>query len=322
MKQIFSMKTKILTSNQLYKAARLLHQGQLVAIPTETVYGLAALISSEPAISSIFAVKKRPGDNPLIVHVASFKQIDQVALSPSKLFFQLAEAFFPGPLTIIIPRRHDLSPLISAGLDSVAIRMPSHPIAANLIQMLKAPIVAPSANLSGRPSATNAQHVLDDFDQKISAVVDGGRATLGVESTVISLLSNPPVILRPGSITKQEIENVLGITIDVQISLQKGPIYSPGMKYRHYAPSIPVKLFYKKEQIDSYCEKTDFNKRMLLSTSSLFIENCDYYKLSMQDLYTCFRHAEKNGYSEILVFCDSMTQSNATLMNRLTKASN
>ncbi|KAG6559731.1 Threonylcarbamoyl-AMP synthase [Candidatus Rhabdochlamydia oedothoracis] len=315
------MKTKILTSNQLHKAAMLLYHGQLVAIPTETVYGLAALISSESALSSIFAVKKRPMDNPLIVHIASLKQIDQIALPPSKLFLQLAEAFFPGPLTMIIPRHRDLSPLISAGLDSVAIRMPSHPMTIDLIHMLKAPIVAPSANLSGRPSATTVQHVLDDFDRKIPAIVDGGKTTLGVESTVISLLSNPPVILRPGSITKQEIENVLGITIDVQISLQKGPVYSPGLKYRHYAPCIPVKLFYKKEQIDSYCKKAASNKRMLLSTSSLFIANCDYYKLSTQDLYACFRHAEKNGYSEILIFCDSMAQSNVALMNRLTKAS-
>lgn len=315
------MKTKILTSSQLHKAASLLHQGQLIAIPTETVYGLAAIISSESALSSIFAVKKRPIDNPLIVHVANLKQIDQIALPPPKLFFQLAEAFFPGPLTVIIPRHRDLSPLISAGLDSVAIRMPSHPIAIDLIQMLKAPIVAPSANLSGRPSATDVQHVLDDFDQKISAIVDGGRTNLGVESTVISLLSNPPMILRPGSITKQEIEHVLGRVIDVQTSLQEGPVYSPGMKYRHYAPYIPIKLFYEKEQISFYCKKATSNKRMLLSTSFLFIENCDYYKLSAQDLYACFRHAEKNGYSEILIFCDAMAQSNVALMNRLIKAS-
>lgn len=315
------MKTKILTSNQLHKAAKLLHQGQLVAIPTETVYGLAALISSESAISSIFAVKKRPADNPLIVHIASLKQIDQIALPPSKLFFQLVEAFFPGPLTMVTASRHDLSPLISAGLDSVAIRMPSHPVTIDLIQMLKVPIVAPSANLSGRPSATDVQHVLDDFDQKISAIVDGGKTAFGLESTVISLLSHPPVILRPGSITKQEIEDVLGLTIDVQTSQQKGPVYSPGMKYRHYAPYIPIKLFYQKEQINSYCKKAPSNKRMLLSRSFLFIENCDYYKLSTQDLYACFRHAEKNNYSEILIFCDPIIQNNIALMNRLIKAS-
>ena len=316
------MKTKILTSNQLHKAAKLLHQGQLVAIPTETVYGLAALISSESAISSIFAVKKRPSDNPLIVHIANLNQLNQIALPPPKIFFQLAEAFFPGPLTMIIPRHRDLSPLISAGLDSVAIRMPAHPITMNLMQMLDDPIVAPSANLSGRPSATDMQHVLEDFDQKISAVIDGGKATFGVESTVISLLSSSPVILRPGSITKQEIEKVLGRNIDVQTSLQKGPVYSPGMKYRHYAPCIPVKLFYERKQIASYCKKTDSSRRMLLSTSSFFAENCDHYKLSTQDLYSCFRYAEKRGYSEVLIFCDPITQSNLALMNRLTKASN
>ncbi|MGL4539708.1 MAG: L-threonylcarbamoyladenylate synthase [Candidatus Rhabdochlamydia sp.] len=315
------MKTKILTSNQLHEAAKLLLQGQLVAIPTETVYGLAALSSSKSAISSIFTTKQRPADNPLIVHISNLEQIDQLALPPPKLFFQLAEAFFPGPLTLIIQRHPNLNPLISAGLESVAIRMPSHPIAKELIHILQIPIVAPSANLSGRPSATEVQHVLDDFDQKISAVIDGGRTALGIESTVISLLANQPVILRPGKITKQEIEEVLGITVDVQLSLQQGPAYSPGMKYRHYAPCIPVKLFYDRERIDSYCEEASSHKRMLLAVSSLIVSNCDYYKLCMQDLYACFRHAEKNGYDEILVFCDSMIQSNLALMNRLIKSS-
>lgn len=315
------MKTKILTYNQLDEAAELLHQGQLVAIPTETVYGLAALSSSKSAISSIFTTKQRPVDNPLIVHISSLEQINCLALPPSKLFFQLAEAFFPGPLTVIIQRHPDLNPLISAGLDSVAIRMPSHPIAKELIHLLKIPIVAPSANLSGRPSATEVQHVLDDFNQKIPAVIDGGRASLGIESTVISLLSNRPVILRPGKITKQEIEEVLGITVDVQLSLQKGPAYSPGMRYRHYAPCIPIKLFYERGQIDSYCKKEPSNKRMLLAVSSFVVPNCDYYKLCIQDLYACFRHAEKSGYEEILVFCNFTVQSNLALMNRLIKAS-
>lgn len=315
------MKTKILTSNQLHEAAKLLLQGQLVAIPTETVYGLAALSSSKSAISSIFTTKQRPADNPLIVHISSLEQIDRLALPPPKLFFQLAEAFFPGPLTIIIQRYPDLDPLISAGLDSVAIRMPSHPIAKELIHILQVPIVAPSANLSGRPSATEVQHVLDDFNQKIPAVIDGGKTSLGIESTVISLMTNQPVILRPGKITKQEIEEVLGITIAMQGSLQKGPAYSPGMKYRHYAPCIPVQLFYDREGIDSYCKEASSHKRMLLATSFLIASNCDYYKLSMQDLYACFRHAEKNGYKEILVFCDSTIQSNLALMNRLIKAS-
>lgn len=316
------MKTKILTSSQLHEAVELLHQGHLVAIPTETVYGLAAHFSCESAISSIFIAKQRPLDNPLIVHISTLEQVDQIALSPPKLFFQLAEAFFPGPLTIIIQRHPRLSPLISAGLESVAIRMPSHPIAKELIRMLKAPVVAPSANLSGRPSATDVQHVLDDFDQKISAVIDGGRTDLGIESTVISLLSNPPVILRPGKVTKQEIEKVLGMPINMQTSLQKGPAYSPGMKYRHYAPCIPVKLFYKRDEIDAYCKKPSSNKRALLGYSYLSMPNCDYYKLCMRDLYASFRDAEKKAYEEILIFCDSIAQSDLALMNRLIKASN
>ena len=316
------MKTKVLTPSQLYEAVELLQQGHLVAIPTETVYGLAAHFSCESAISSIFTAKQRPLDNPLIVHISALEQIGQLALSPSALFFQLAEAFFPGPLTIIVKRHPGLSRLISAGLESVAIRMPSHPIAKELIHMLKAPVVAPSANLSGRPSATNVQHVLDDFDQKISAVIDGGQTDLGTESTVISLLSNPPVILRPGKITKQEIEKVVGMPVGMQMSLQKGPAYSPGMKYRHYAPRIPVKLFYKKDEIDAYCNKSSSGKRVLLSSSYLSMPNCDYSKLCMRDLYALFRNAEKNAYDEIIVFCDSIDQSDLALMNRLIKASN
>jgi L-threonylcarbamoyladenylate synthase len=287
------MKTKILTYRQLDEAANLLHQGQLVAIPTETVYGLAALSSCESGIASIFTAKQRALDNPLIVHISSLDQVDQLALSPPELFFQLAQAFFPGPLTLITQRHPQLSPLISAGLESVAIRMPSHPIAKQLISMLKTPIVAPSANLSGRPSATDVQHVLDDFDQKISAVIDGGKTDLGIESTVVSLLSNRPTILRPGKVTKQAIEKVLGMSVDVHTSLQEGPVYSPGMKYRHYAPCIPVKLFYDRDKIEEYCRRFSSYKRVLLATSHLSIENCDYYELCTQDLYAAFRNAEK-----------------------------
>lgn len=316
------MKTKILTSRQLDQAAELLCLGQLVAIPTETVYGLAALSSCESAITSIFTIKQRALDNPLIVHISDFEQIDQLALAPPELFFQLAKAFFPGPLTLITRRHPKLSPLISAGLESVAIRMPSHPIAKELIRMLKKPIVAPSANISGRPSATEARHVLEDFDQKISAVVDGGRTDFGLESTVVSLLTHPPVILRPGKITKQEVEEVLGIAIDVQTSLQNGPAYSPGMKYRHYAPCIPIKLFYNRDAMGAYLKEFPSYRRVFLGPADLSVPNCDCYELCVRDLYASFRHAEKNGFEEIIVFCDLAAQNDLALMNRLLKASN
>ena len=205
--------TERLSPDQLQRAADLLKAGHLVAFPTETVYGLGAPIFSPEAIQSIFKVKGRPADNPLIAHVSSVEQVSRIALEIPEAFYRLAEVFFPGPLTVVLKRRPDVPSIVSAGLETIAVRMPSHPIALKLISLVDEPLVAPSANLSGMPSSTQAEHVLDDFDGKIAAVVDGGKTEIGIESTVINLLGETPILLRPGSISKEALEKVLGYPI-------------------------------------------------------------------------------------------------------------
>ncbi len=218
-------------------AAALLQAGGLVAFPTETVYGLGAALNCPAAITKIFAAKGRPADNPLIVHIAHPGQLGEVAATVPEMAQRLAGCFWPGPLSLILPRSAKISPLVSAGLSTVAVRMPDHPVALALITAAKAPLVAPSANLSGRPSPTSARHVLEDLVGKIDAVLDGGTCPVGVESTVLDLSGIRPVILRPGAIAPEELATVLGVTPVMGCTgTGKAQPPPPGMKYRHYAP--------------------------------------------------------------------------------------
>ena len=244
------MKTLQLTDNQqdIKTAAAVIKDGGLVAMPTETVYGLAANALNGDAVQRIFAAKGRPMDNPLIVHIADVADIDRlslVAAFPEKAR-RLAAAFWPGPLTIIMKKGAVIPDEVSAGLDTVAIRLPSHPAARALIRESGLPLAAPSANTSGKPSPTTAQHVIDDMDGKIEAVIDGGACDVGVESTVITVVSDIPKILRPGIVTREEIEAVIGkVEVDKAVlnQLKKDEkVSSPGMKYKHYAPKAQVIL--------------------------------------------------------------------------------
>ncbi|MBR0113037.1 MAG: threonylcarbamoyl-AMP synthase [Clostridia bacterium] len=228
------------------KAAEILQSGGIVAIPTETVYGLAANALDPGAVKKIFEAKGRPQDNPLIVHVSSLEEIPPLVSKISPALYPLAEKFWPGPLTLIM-KKSDLVPdEVTAGLDTVAIRMPSHPAAREIIRKSGLPLAAPSANASGRPSPTKASHVKEDLDGRIDAVIDGGDCSVGVESTVISLVSDPPVLLRPGGISPAQLEEVLGkieISHAVFEKLAEGEkAQSPGMKYKHYAPKAKVTL--------------------------------------------------------------------------------
>lgn len=230
------------------KAAEILKSGGLVAIPTETVYGLAADALSGEAVKKIFQAKGRPADNPLIVHVADVADIERLSLVkefPEKAR-KLAEKFWPGPLTIIMKKGDVIPDEVSAGLDTVAVRLPSHKTARALIEKSGCALAAPSANSSGRPSPTTAAHVMDDMDGKIDAVLDGGACAVGVESTVVTVVTNPPRILRPGLVTKEEIESVIGETeVDRAVlgRLESGEkASSPGMKYKHYSPKARVVL--------------------------------------------------------------------------------
>ncbi len=230
--------------SEIGDAARALRQGKLVAFPTETVYGLGGDATSDRAVAAIFAAKGRPSFNPLIVHVANIASAAQYAELSAKA--QLAaRAFWPGPLTLVLPRRRDckISLLATAGLDSVAVRVPAHKIAQTLLMMAGLPLAAPSANPSGRLSPTSADHVMADLGDKVAFVIDGGACPVGVESTVLSLLEDRPRILRPGAVTAEALSEVL--TEPVQIELGAGDAAaprSPGRLLSHYAPSLPVRL--------------------------------------------------------------------------------
>lgn len=244
------MKTQLFTNTpeNIIKTAEILKKGGLAAIPTETVYGLAADALNGAAVAKIFKAKGRPMDNPLIVHVAEFEDIECFALVREipEAAKKLAKVFWPGPLTIIMKKGGVIPDEVSAGLDTVAIRLPSHPSARAIIKAADTPLAAPSANLSGSPSPTTAQHVMNDMDGKIDAVFDGGACGVGVESTVITLAEDTPRLLRPGKVTLEELREVLGeVELDSAVlnKLKDGQkAASPGMKYKHYAPKANVIL--------------------------------------------------------------------------------
>ncbi len=228
------------------RLAEILKSGGIAAIPTETVYGLAADATSASAVAKIFEAKGRPQDNPLIVHISSLQMLDGIAKEIPEGAKKLAEKFWPGPLTIIMPRGEKIPEEVSAGLDTVAVRFPSHPIARAIIEESGLPLAAPSANLSGSPSPTTAEHCIKDLEGRVDAIAVSTDCEVGVESTVITLCTNPPRLLRPGAVTAEELREVLGeIVIDkaVLAEPEKGEaVASPGMKYKHYSPKTAVIL--------------------------------------------------------------------------------
>ncbi len=240
--------TKMLTADPpgIAQAGRLLATGELVAIPTETVYGLAADATNGEAVAAIFKAKGRPADNPLIVHIADISAWGGLVTHIPAAAKALADAFWPGPLTIILPAAPHVPREVTAGLSTVAVRLPSHPVARAVIEAAGTPLAAPSANRSGAPSPTTAARVMQDMNGRIAAILDGGGCDVGVESTVVDLSGDTPRLLRPGGITPAQLEAVLGeLIIDpaVTAQLEAGArVASPGMKYKHYAPKAKVVL--------------------------------------------------------------------------------
>lgn len=247
------------TPEEIAAAAKEIRNGNLVAMPTETVYGLAANALDENAVLSIFKAKGRPADNPLIVHIADREEMSLYA-EPNEWAYRLTEEFWPGPLTVILPKKPIIPSAVSAGLDSVALRCPAHPVARELIRASKCPLAAPSANLSGKPSGTLAEHVLADFKDSIAGVIDGGPCACGLESTVVSLLGETPVLLRPGFITPEQIRKILP-TLTVAKAVEEElkeeeKILSPGLAHRHYAPTAEaVGLLGTAENASEYVKK-------------------------------------------------------------------
>lgn len=245
------MKTKIVDIKQMdqgakeaiQEAADVLKQGGLVAFPTETVYGLGADGLNPEAVASIYGAKGRPSDNPLIVHVADLDSCRQLVLRLTEPFQTLTQRFWPGPLTLVLPKNPIVPDVTTGGLDTVAIRMPDHPVALELIRRAGCPIAAPSANLSGRPSPTKGAHVVQDLSGRVDVILTGDDSRIGIESTVLDLSGDRPCILRPGLITREELEETLGVAVDLDpgiLGKEATIAKAPGMKYTHYAPKAEM----------------------------------------------------------------------------------
>lgn len=294
----------------------LIRQGDIVAFPTETVYGLGADAWNPSAIQKVFETKGRPSDNPLIVHVSGPDQIADFAVDVPKEAQQLIETFWPGPLTIIFKKRKEVLDAVTAGLDTVAIRMPDHPLALEFIAAT-APLVAPSANTSGKPSPTRAEHVREDFGEDFP-VIDGGATKVGVESTVVDLADDDPAILRPGSISRKEIEEVLGTDIQETFFHNERP-RSPGQKYSHYKPKALVK-WYEGENLN------EPSTLFLLQDSDVKAPNVIIYSGDLdrlaRELYDRFRQADHEGYLSISIQRLSPDSSNVApaLIDRIERA--
>lgn len=243
------MKTRVISIDPIHpdpgviaEAATIIRAGGLVAFPTETVYGLGANALDESAVRKIFAAKGRPSDNPLIVHLAEVAEAEKYASLPDSAVVQkLADKYWPGPLTLVLQKKSVIPSVVTAGLATVSVRVPDHPVAQALIRAAGVPIAAPSANISGRPSPTDAPHVLMDLDGKVDLILDAGPVKWGVESTVLDLTTDTPTILRPGAITQEMLKEQLPLVEIERKTLNLTP-KAPGMKYRHYAPKCVVHI--------------------------------------------------------------------------------
>ena len=238
------METKRLSQQDIQTAADLLRAGGLVGIPTETVYGLGANGLDPAAVGRIFQAKGRPQDNPLILHIPGADWLERYCRDIPAAAYELARRFWPGPLTMVLRRRDNVPDQVTAGLDTVGMRCPAHPLCRAVIQAADVPVAAPSGNTSGRPSPTTAAHMLEDMDGRIDAILDGGPCSVGVESTIVDLTCTPPRLLRPGGITLEQLRAALGeVAVDPAVTRLMGAgerPRAPGMKYRHSAPKAPV----------------------------------------------------------------------------------
>lgn len=306
--------------------------GEIIGIPTETVYGLAADARNGEAIHKVFNAKGRPGDNPLIVHIHSIEQLKNFTAPLDKRVLKLMEAFWPGPISFILPLTGDyLSSNAVAELDSVAVRMPSHPVGRKILEYTNIPLAAPSANLSGKPSPTNAQHVIDDLENKLYGVVESESASYGIESTVLDCTQFPYRIARPGAITKEALETVLEADIDAMMEDNDKPI-SPGMKYKHYAPRQPLIVIEgginnnTKLPVDR-TQKVGLiapeSCREFISQNVQFIGLCrerDSYKEAARNLYSALRIMDKSDVDVIFIHGFDKVPESEGLMNRIYKA--
>lgn len=320
------MKTELLSTNteqyesSLQTASVLIKQGEIVAFPTETVYGLGASVWNVEQIKKIYRAKGRPSDNPIIAHIAKQDDIHLLAEFVSDDSYKLMERFFPGALTLVLQRKNTIPDIVSAGLNTIAVRMPNHRIALDLIERSESPLVAPSANTSGSPSPTSAQHVLNDLSGKIPAIIDGGECGIGIESTVVNMTTDQPTILRPGIITSQMIADVLQKDV-LYAGESSGITHSPGVKYRHYAPKAKVVVLSDKE-LDVYSDSS----ALILhpEPNNLTVEKSLHHNIRLlhqTTFYNELRRADALGYSIIYILLpDNFEAQNEGLFNRIKKS--
>lgn len=322
--------TKLLnfTDEHLKFAGELIRSGKLVAFPTETVYGLGANAFDEDAVKSTFTAKGRPSDNPLIVHIYDKSQVWEIASVVTDDAQKIIEQIMPASITIVLPKKATISNVITAGLDTVAIRMPKSLEARKFLQACQVPVTAPSANTSGRPSPTTWQRVQEDMSGKISAILCGEPCQVGIESTVLDLSHDEPLVLRPGVVTPEQIERVLGKPVRV-LTNPKEKVNSPGVKYKHYAPKVPMALDVE-GNVQKLCNYYDnlvnqgYNPVLLVEDTTAFGTR-NVYPIGKtdeqvaQNLFENLRILEQN-YNYIVASYTSKTSFAESILNRLTRS--
>jgi L-threonylcarbamoyladenylate synthase len=311
------------------EAARVIGRGGLVAFPTETVYGLGADAFNEDALRKVYAAKGRPSDNPMIVHLARASDIGVLARALTPDTVRLIEGFWPGPLSIVVKKRAAVPAVVTGGLDTVAVRMPDDPVALALIRLAGRPIAAPSANISGRPSPTTAEHVLRDMDGRADAILAGNPCRIGIESTVLDISEGAPVILRPGFITAERISALLGKPVETDPALRKrdgkdadGTPKAPGMKYRHYAPKAEMMILEgRRERVEREMERLSaLNERIGRRVGTLLFEEKAFLEAA-QTLFAKLRALDDAGVDLIIAGAISADDElGFAVMNRMMKA--
>ena len=318
--------------NSINIASEILKSGGIVAVPTETVYGLAASAFSDNAIKMVFTAKGRPQDNPLIVHIASIDMLDGITCDVPDIAYECAKAFWPGPFTMVLPKGDNIAESVSGGLNTVAVRFPSEKTICDIINTSGLPLAAPSANTSGRPSPTTAAHVIDDLDGKIYAVVMGGDCTVGVESTVVSLVGEKPRLLRPGAVTPEQLLKILPDLIVDDAVLEKlkdgETAASPGMKYKHYAPKTRailvegcsnsfVRFVNQKSDCAAICFEEEYYNINIPKIS--YGSKRDESTLA-QNVFSVLRDIDSLGVKEVYIHAPSKEGMGLAVYNRLIRA--
>jgi len=336
MKKIIDFKNEINQEDlQLIKEV-ILNDG-IIVLPTETVYGIGANIYSDTALNKIYQAKGRPSDNPLIVHISNKRMLNDITLAVDEISQKLMDTFWPGPLTIILPKKAYISDIVSAKLDTIGIRMPVNEIALKIIEEAGVPLAAPSANISGRPSGTNILDITKELEDKVELIIDGGQSVIGLESTVVKVEDNIVHILRPGKITKDDIESLnLKVKEDNfnKAPISKEKVLSPGTKYKHYAPKAKAIMVYSNDnkklvnKVKEIIHQNQEKKIIVISTTenqenyqnTLIVGSQDNPSEISKNLFTILRKADENNPDLIIIEGITPDGLGKAIMNRLIKA--